>query len=133
MCIRDSNTWNIAPRGDDQFTIRDLFASGKLAFMLAGNWMPGNLALADVTCNWGYAAHPYFEGGKAVTATGCWNIGCLLYTSGVRNIVKPNYRNVIWNPVSYFFQGFYCANRNRIIVGKSTRGQLGLKFLKCFL
>ena len=50
-------------------------ASGKLAFMLAGNWMPGNLALADVTCNWGYAAHPYFEGGKAVTATGCWNIG----------------------------------------------------------
>ena len=69
------NTWNIAPRGDDQFTIRDLFASGKLAFMLAGNWMPGNLALADVTCNWGYAAHPYFEGGKAVTATGCWNIG----------------------------------------------------------
>ena len=37
--------------------------------------MPGNLALADVTCNWGYAAHPYFEGGKAVTASGCWNIG----------------------------------------------------------
>lgn len=54
----------------------ETFAKGDAAFLLAGPWNIGILGGQDLDFEWGITAHPFFEGGKAVTPTGsmAWGI-----------------------------------------------------------
>ncbi|ACQ78541.1 extracellular solute-binding protein family 1 [Beutenbergia cavernae DSM 12333] len=48
------------------------FLTGNTAYMVQGPWLLPQLTEADF--EWGVAAHPYFEGGDAVTPTGSWSL-----------------------------------------------------------
>lgn len=61
----------IAPRGIPVGQISPLFASGDLAFLVAGPWQIAGFVAAE-GLNFGVAPVPYFDGGKPVTPTGSW-------------------------------------------------------------
>lgn len=69
----------IAPRGIPPEQTAPLFASGQVAYMVAGPW---NLALLTQAkgLSFGMAAMPYFDGGKAVTPTDSWSIAVSPYS-----------------------------------------------------
>lgn len=68
------NTLNAAPK-DDTVPMPDLFASGKLATMVAGPWNINRYIRTPLPFKWGVSRHPYFKDGAIVTATGSWHIG----------------------------------------------------------
>jgi ABC-type glycerol-3-phosphate transport system substrate-binding protein len=63
----------IQPRGVGGFDTGPMFSDGKLAYFVGGPWDVYIFSGNDI--NWGVAAHPYFQGGKAVTPTGSWSLG----------------------------------------------------------
>lgn len=69
----------IAPRGIPPEQTAPLFASGQVAYMVAGPW---NLALLTQakSLSFGMAAMPYFDGGKPVTPTDSWSIAVSPYS-----------------------------------------------------
>lgn len=72
------NTWKISPKvGADEST--NLFTSGQVAMFVGGSWQIP--AMKNANLNFGYAPHPYFEGGKAVTPTGSWCAGVSAYST----------------------------------------------------
>jgi multiple sugar transport system substrate-binding protein len=64
----------LAPRGVASEQTGALFANGQIAYFIAGPW---NFATFEHTgsLHFGIAPHPYFAGGKPVTATDGWAIG----------------------------------------------------------
>lgn len=71
------NTWKISPKvGADEST--NLFTSGQVAMFVGGSWQIP--AMKSANLNFGYAPHPYFEGGVAVTPTGSWCAGVSAYS-----------------------------------------------------
>lgn len=68
------NTLKISPKGSKPAESRELFKSGKCAFFVGGPWNIGPIS-ENKDLKWGYAPHPYFEGGKAATSTGSWYFG----------------------------------------------------------
>lgn len=66
----------VVPRGMGFGVTTETFAKGDAAFLLAGPWNIGILGGQDLDFEWGITAHPFFEGGKAVTPTGsmAWGI-----------------------------------------------------------
>ena len=97
------NTYNIAPKGVNRYEIWQLFQSGKLAFMVAGSYYYAQLEGSDV--DWGIAPMPYFEGGKAITATGSMHLAVASTTNHpeeAANVVKLmtlGYGNDIYMPI----------------------------------
>ena len=64
----------VAARGVPADQVTPLFSNGQAAFFIAGPWQLATFE-AIKGLNFGVAAHPYFEGGKAVTPTGSWSWG----------------------------------------------------------
>lgn len=64
----------ISLRGITADEVLSHFASGKVAFMVGGSWVIDVLKEAGIE-NFGYAAHPYFEGNNPATPTGSWHYG----------------------------------------------------------
>lgn len=66
-----ANTWKVMPKGTS--STDDLFTSGKLAFFVGGPWVLDSINAVE-GLNWGYAAHPYFEGGEIAIPTDSWHL-----------------------------------------------------------
>ena len=66
------NTWKISPKisGSDSVSY---FTSGQVAMFVGGSWQTPAMQAAKM--NFGYAPHPYFQGGVPVTPTGSWCVG----------------------------------------------------------
>ncbi|HEY4388222.1 MAG TPA: extracellular solute-binding protein [Ktedonobacteraceae bacterium] len=64
----------VSARGIPADQVTPLFSNGQLAFFIGGPWQLGTFENTK-GLNFGVAAHPYFEGGKAVTPTGSWSWG----------------------------------------------------------
>lgn len=79
------NTWKISPKvGADEST--NLFVSGQVAMFVGGSWQIPAMKSAEL--NFGYAPHPYFEGGVAVTPTGSWCAGVSAYSKNQAEAAK---------------------------------------------
>ncbi|MEA5014178.1 MAG: sugar ABC transporter substrate-binding protein [Candidatus Limiplasma sp.] len=79
------NTWKISPKvGADEST--NLFTSGQVAMFVGGSWQIP--AMLSANLNFGYAAHPYFEGGVPVTPTGSWCAGVSAYSKNQEEAAK---------------------------------------------
>lgn len=61
----------LAPRGITASQTSDLFQRGQVAYYVSGPWSVGAFEAVE-GLNYGVAPHPYFAGGKPVTATGSW-------------------------------------------------------------
>lgn len=71
------NTWNISPKiGADEAA--GYFTGGQVAMFIAGSWQIPGMEAAGM--DFGFAPHPYFEGGKPVTPTGSWYAGVSNYS-----------------------------------------------------
>ncbi|MCL7382102.1 sugar ABC transporter substrate-binding protein [Streptomyces sp. 35G-GA-8] len=64
----------VSPRGVPVAQTPDTFASGQVAFFAGGPWWAPQFT-GEKKLDFGVAAYPYFEGGKAVTPTGGWSLG----------------------------------------------------------
>lgn len=79
------NTWKISPKvGADEST--NLFTSGQVAMFVGGSWQIP--AMKSASLNFGYAPHPYFEGGTPVTPTGSWCAGVSAYSKNQAEAAK---------------------------------------------
>jgi len=67
------NTYKIGFKGIAATDVQNYFYSGKIAFLVSGTWSVTKSVAAKL--NFGYAPHPYFKDGKAVTPTGSWHVG----------------------------------------------------------
>lgn len=75
----DAFTWygklfanGVSPRGTKPETSDSDFLAGKTAFLVQGPWTLPTLQTSKL--KYGVAAHPMFQGGKAVTPTGSWSL-----------------------------------------------------------
>lgn len=64
----------VSPRGVKGPETPGLFASGKVAYFVAGPWW-GPQFVGKKDLDFGVAAHPYFAGGEPITPTGAWALG----------------------------------------------------------
>lgn len=71
------NTWKVSPKIPVEQS-SEYFSNGKIAMFISGPWEVDNLKDSDI--DYGFAPHPYFEGGEAVTPTGSWHIGISQYS-----------------------------------------------------
>ena len=69
------NTWKVSPIGIAAFETDDVFGAGKIAMLLAGNWLIERWKRHYPNLNWDVTPFPYFKGGTVATPTGAWNIG----------------------------------------------------------
>jgi multiple sugar transport system substrate-binding protein len=69
----------LAPRGIPPEQMPPLFASGQLAYMVAGPWNMG-LFFRTPDLKFGVAAMPYFASGRPSTPTDSWSIGVNPYS-----------------------------------------------------
>ncbi|MBY5760250.1 sugar ABC transporter substrate-binding protein [Rhizobium leguminosarum] len=67
----DLFTDEVAPRGVNPEQTDDLFFNGEVAFLVGGPWSISRFE-ASKDLDYGVAPHPFFKGGKPVTATGSW-------------------------------------------------------------
>jgi ABC-type glycerol-3-phosphate transport system substrate-binding protein len=81
----DALTWygqlfknKISPRGMTPEQVEPAFLAGQAAYMVGGPWFLPDLNVSKL--NWGVAPHPYFKGGKAVTANGSWSLAINPYS-----------------------------------------------------
>lgn len=79
------NTWKISPKisADDSV---GYFTGGQIAMFVAGPWQIPNFEAAGM--DFGFAPHPYFEGGEAVTPTGSWYVGVSNYSKNKEAAAK---------------------------------------------
>lgn len=70
---QDSFTNGLQPKGVGGFDTGPMFSNGQMAYYVGGPW--DLFIFGGNKINWGVAAHPYFQGGKAVTPTGSWSLG----------------------------------------------------------
>jgi ABC-type glycerol-3-phosphate transport system substrate-binding protein len=64
----------LAPRGISAEQMSPLFLNGQIAYFVAGPWNFLDFG-KSTSLHWGIAPHPYFTGGKPVTATDSWAVG----------------------------------------------------------
>jgi ABC-type glycerol-3-phosphate transport system substrate-binding protein len=64
----------LSPRGVSVAETPDMFAAGQTAFYVGGPWW-GTTFTGQEGLDFGVAAFPAFEGGKAATPTGGWSLG----------------------------------------------------------
>lgn len=79
------NTWKISPKisADDAV---GYFTGGQVAMFIGGSWQIP--AMQDAGMDFGYAPHPYFEGGEATTPTGSWYAGVSNYSKNKEMAAK---------------------------------------------
>lgn len=79
------NTWNISPRisADDAVSY---FTGGQVAMFIGGPWQIPSMTEAGM--DFGFAPHPYFEGGEVVTPTGSWYVGVSNYSKNKEEAAK---------------------------------------------
>lgn len=70
----------ISPRGVPVGQIPPMFATGELAFLVAGPWQLAGFTAAE-GLNFGVAPVPYFASGKPVTPTGSWALAVSPHTA----------------------------------------------------
>jgi ABC-type glycerol-3-phosphate transport system substrate-binding protein len=68
------NTWGVSPTGVEPDQTTELFASGRVAMFVGGEWNIPTLANTD-GLDFAIAAHPYFADGEVATPTGSWHAG----------------------------------------------------------
>ncbi len=64
----------VSPKGVTPTDTPDLFATGKAAIWVGGEWNARRFSEAE-GLEFGIAAHPYFANGRVATPTGSWHIG----------------------------------------------------------
>jgi len=67
------NKWKVSPKNVSPAESPVLFASGKVAMFVGGEWNVPRFQEAGV--DFAIAPFPYFSGGKPVTGTGSWHVG----------------------------------------------------------
>jgi ABC-type glycerol-3-phosphate transport system substrate-binding protein len=67
------NKWKVSPKNVSPAESPNLFASGKVAMFVGGEWNVPRFQEAGV--DFAIAPFPYFSGGKPVTGTGSWHVG----------------------------------------------------------
>ena len=67
------NKWKVSPKNVSPAESPDLFASGKVAMFVGGEWNVPRFQEAGV--DFAIAPFPYFKEGRPVTGTGSWHIG----------------------------------------------------------
>lgn len=67
------NEWKVSPKGVSPAESTSLFADNKVGMFVGGEWNLSIFKKAGI--EFGIAPHPYFAGGKPVTATGSWHLG----------------------------------------------------------
>jgi ABC-type glycerol-3-phosphate transport system substrate-binding protein len=67
------NTWKVSPKNVSPAESPNLFASGKVAMFVGGEWNVPRFQEAGV--DFAIAPFPYFSEGKPVTGTGSWHVG----------------------------------------------------------
>lgn len=79
------NKWNISPKisADDAV---GYFTGGQVAMFIGGPWQIP--AMEEAGMEFGFAPHPYFEGGRAVTPTGSWCVGVSNYSKNQEEAAK---------------------------------------------
>lgn len=79
------NTWKISPKisADDAV---GYFTGGQVAMFVGGPWQIP--AMTEAGMNFGFAPHPYFEGGEVVTPTGSWYVGVSNYSKNKEEAAK---------------------------------------------
>lgn len=70
----------LAPRGIDPSQMPEAFATGQVAFTLAGPTRIQSLQDGPLAGKWGIAPHPYFEGKPIITPTDSWAQGVSAYS-----------------------------------------------------
>ncbi len=69
----------VSPKGIPPVETPELFASGKVAIFVGGEWnIPRFEQAKDL--DYAIAAHPYFAGGRVATPTGSWHLGVPAYS-----------------------------------------------------
>jgi len=68
------NEWGVSPKGVSPDQSTELFATGKAAMFVGGEWNVPVFAEAQ-GLDFGIAAHPYFAEGRVATPTGSWHVG----------------------------------------------------------
>ncbi len=77
----------LAPRGIPPEQMAPLFASGQLAYMVAGPWNM-DLFFRTQGLKFGLGAMPYFDGGKPVTPTDSWSMAVSPYSRNKEAALK---------------------------------------------
>ena len=67
------NKWKVSPKNVSPAESPNLFASGKVAMFVGGEWNVPRFQEAGV--DFAIAPFPYFSEGKPVTGTGSWHVG----------------------------------------------------------
>jgi multiple sugar transport system substrate-binding protein len=67
------NKWKVSPKNVSPAESPDLFANGKVAMFVGGEWNVPRFQEAGV--DFAIAPFPYFKEGRPVTGTGSWHIG----------------------------------------------------------
>jgi ABC-type glycerol-3-phosphate transport system substrate-binding protein len=67
------NKWKVSPKNVSPAESPDLFASGKVAMFVGGEWNVPRFQEAGV--DFAIAPFPYFKEGRPVTGTGSWHVG----------------------------------------------------------
>ena len=81
------NKWGIAPKGVETAQMPNYFQSGRLAMFVGVEFYTRSFSETS-GLEWDYAPHPYFAGGKAVTATGSWCLGVNKYSANKNAAIK---------------------------------------------
>jgi ABC-type glycerol-3-phosphate transport system substrate-binding protein len=68
------NTAEVSPKGVTPEQSSELFATGKAAMFVGGEWNVPPFAESE-GLDFGIAAHPYFADGRVATPTGSWHVG----------------------------------------------------------
>lgn len=71
------NTWNVSPKISADEAV-GYFTGGQVAMFIGGSWQISAMEAAGM--NFGFAPHPYFEGGTPATPTGSWYAGVSNYS-----------------------------------------------------
>lgn len=79
------NTWGISPKISAAESV-GYFTGGQVAMFVAGPWQIP--AMTDSNMDFGFAPHPYFEGGEIATPTGSWTVGVSNYSENVEAAAK---------------------------------------------
>lgn len=79
------NKWNISPKisADDAV---GYFTGGQVAMFIGGPWQIP--AMEEAGMDFGFAPHPYFEGGQVATPTGSWCVGVSNYSKNQEEAAK---------------------------------------------
>jgi ABC-type glycerol-3-phosphate transport system substrate-binding protein len=102
------NKWKVSPKNVAPAESPNLFASGKVAIFVGGEWNVPRFKEAGV--DFAIAPFPYFQEGKVATGTGSWHVGIAKQSPHKAEAAK--------------FIRFLCANTQGASIWFESQGQL---------